>query len=172
MGLRRPGQPPEPLKKTGKPLRQPTVQRTALSGRYQNLCLDAKGFFEAKDYDTALKVYTQAATLAPPGDLNALKGMCRCTRKTARKALKKGDYIQVQTLLDELMKNPRVHPLLTGKDYLVLAEAALENQALAHCANALQKALEIKPELAEAAHALQKRLKTEQLHQDMRGMQF
>ena len=55
MGLRRPGQPPEPLKKTGKPLRQATMQRTALSGRYQNLCLDAKGFFEAKDYVPPLK---------------------------------------------------------------------------------------------------------------------
>lgn len=140
--------------------------------RYYSLCLDAKNFFEAKDYDTALRIYEKALTEAPAGEQTALKGVCRCTRKQALKALKKGDTPEVQRLLEALFKRSHVTPLLSGKDYQVLAEAALENGDLASCAEALSQALALKPELAAEVHNLQKRLRTEQLHQDMRDMRF
>lgn len=140
--------------------------------RYHSLCLDAKNFFDAKDYDTALRIYEKALSEAPAGDFTALKGVCRCTRKQARKALKKGDTPEVQRLLEALLKRPHVAPLLGGKDYQVLAEAALENGDFVSCAEALRQALAIKPELAAELHNLQKRLRTEQLHQDMKDMRF
>lgn len=120
----------------------------------------------------ALRIYEKALSEAPAGDLTALKGICRCTRKQARKALKKGDTPTVQNLLQNLMKRPQVGSLLGGKDYQVLAEAALENGDLTTCTEAIRLALNLKPELAEAIHSLQKRLRTEQLHQDMKDMRF
>ncbi len=163
--MQRPPQRPGGRPLSSKPLSSPYQ-------RYHRLCLDAKNFFDAKDYDTALRIYEKALTEAPAGDATALKGICRCTRKQARKALKKGNTLEVQKLLEALFKRPRIAPLLGGKDYQVLAEAALENGDLVCCAEALRQALAIKPELAEELHNLQKRLRTEQLHQDMRDMRF
>lgn len=136
---------------------------------YHHLCLDAQRFVAEKEYETALLIYEKALQEVPAGDLKASKGICRCYRKLALSALKQQDFKKTQNLLQTLIAIPRVSTLLTGKDYCVLAEAALENGELLDAEQAIEKALTLQPESTEATQ-LRKRLKTEQLHQQMKDL--
>jgi len=148
----------------------PPGPRTPMrKSNYHALCLDAQRFVTEKDYATALSIYQKALQEAPAGDAKALKGICRCYRKLALKALKKEDFKAVQHLLETLMATPKVSSLLTSKDYCVLAEAALENMDMAQAKPAIDRALEINPTSPEAVQ-LQKRLRTELLHQQMKDL--
>lgn len=143
-----------------------TISKT----NYHNLCLDAQRFVSEKDYTTALLIYEKALQEAPIGDQKALKGICRCYRKLALKSWKNQDFLRVQVLLEELMAKPKIGALLTAKDYFVLAEAAIENMDLSRAEQSLRNAFTLKPESIETAHKLQKRLQTEQLHQQMKDL--
>jgi tetratricopeptide (TPR) repeat protein len=136
---------------------------------YHYLCLDGERFVNDKDYATALLIYEKALLDMPVGDQKALKGICRCYRKLALKALKKQDFKKVQKLLQTLIAIPRIKPLLTSKDYYVLAEAALENMDLPLAEQTLEQMLTLKPESQEGIQLL-KRLKAEKLHQQMKGL--
>lgn len=61
-------------------------------------------------------------------------------------------------------------PLLTGRDYFVLAEVALENMDLSQAEQSIEKALSFTAESTEAAHKLRRRLQTELLHQQMKDL--
>lgn len=142
------------------------------SGRksnYHQLCLDAQRFVTEKDYTTALTIYTKALQEPPAGDQKALKGVCRCYRKLALRALKKEDFKGVQSLLEAMIALPKVSSILSSKDYCVLAEAALENGDIAQANQAVAKALEINPTSSEALQR-QKHLRAELLHQQMKDL--
>lgn len=140
------------------------------SDQYQKLVFDADRFFEDKKYTTAFKIYRQALPLAPAGNAHVLKQLCRCYRKKARKAFKKDDFQKVFDLLQEMMGLERVTPHLKGLDYKVLAEAALELGHLDRAEEGIRLALDIKPELAEEIHPLQKKLKAARLYNELNGL--
>lgn len=144
--------------------------RPAARSRYQNLLFDARRFFEAKDYDTAFKIYTQALPDAPPGDSTALTQLCRCYRKKALKLLKKEDFTAVLSLLEEMLALPNVEPVLKALDYKVLGEAALELGQLDKAQTAFDQALSLDPDLAQTMATLRRRLKTELLSREMNGL--
>jgi len=143
-----------------------------VSGRskYQRLLFDAERFFKEKDFQTAFKIYQQALKDAPPGDHKALSQLCRCYRKKARKALKKEDHQTVFNLLQEMMNLEHVHPFLKARDYEVLANSCLEIGQTDIALKALQRAIHIAPEISVELQSLQRRLKTELLHQEMNGL--
>lgn len=163
--LRRPGQPPR--RPGGLP--SPGGRKQSES-RYQKLVFDGDRFFNEKDYETAFKIFKQALPEAPPGEAYALSQLCRCYRKKARKAFKKANHEQVVALLEEMMALEKVKPHLKGLDYQVLAESCLESGRLERAEEAIRYALDLKPELAEDIHRLQKKLKAEQLHRQMKGL--
>lgn len=137
-------------------------------GRYRHLLHDAERFFDAKDYGTAFSVYRQALSEAPPGDEQALSGLCRCYRKKARKALQQDDYAAVAQLLAEMLALPGARP--KALDYKVLGEARLELGDLAQARAALEQAVALKPELADETKRLFARLRTEELAREMKGL--
>lgn len=145
-------------------------RRPAGRSRYQSLVFDADRFFEAKDYETAFTIYAQALSEAPPGDTTALSQLCRCYRKKALKLLKREDWAGVKTLLDEMMSRDKVEPHVKAGDYKVLGEASLELGELDAAQAAFDRTLALKPELQGDIGPLLRRLKTERLSREMKGL--
>lgn len=192
---RRPGQ-PKPIPGRGRQLQRPKgAKPTAVGGRpgavvnsaqsvpskeatepikgaenYQKLIFDADRFFEEKKFNTAFKIYREALPLAPAGNAHCLKQLCRCYRKKARKALRNEDFQKAFDLLTEMMQLERVKAHLQAKDFQVKAEAALELVLLDEAEAALSQALDLEPDPGDEILGLQKRLKTERLHNELRGM--
>lgn len=140
------------------------------SNAYQNALFDGERFFKSKDYDTAFEIYQKALTLAPPGDSRALKQLCRCYRKRARKPYKNEQFKTVVKMLEAMLALEQVEPHLTGMDYKILAEAYLELGKLKQADAAMDQALRLKPELEYEMMGLEKRLRTEILNQEMNGL--
>lgn len=151
----------KPLKRPGQALAQQP---------YQHLLHDGERFFKAKDYATAFAIYQRALSLAPPGDQRALGQLCRCYRKKALKALKRDDFKEVQALLQEMLSLPGYQSLAKGLDYKILAEVQFELGEFEACEQALEHALALEPDLASELASLQRRLKTEQLARQMKGL--
>lgn len=144
------------------------LSRPAARSRYALLLHDAARFFETKDYDTAFSIYRQALAEAPPGDEQALKGLARCYRKQARKALRQEDFAQVASLLEAMLALPQVPA--KALDYKVLGEACLELGRLPEARAALEQALALDAELAGETRRLFTRLRTEELAEEMKGL--
>lgn len=140
------------------------------SSAYQNALFDGERFFKSKDYETAFEIYQKALKLAPPGDSRALKQLCRCYRKRARKPYKNEQFKTVAKMLEAMLALEQVEPHLTGMDYKILAEAYLELGKLKQADAAMDQALRLKPELEYELMGLEKRLRTEILNQEMNGL--
>ncbi|MGV3524433.1 MAG: hypothetical protein ACO1RX_09420 [Candidatus Sericytochromatia bacterium] len=148
----------------GQPPRRPALpnSRPAPRSRYSHLVFDADRFFAEKDYLQAGRIYQEALKEAPPGETHALIQLCRCTRKQARKAQKREDFVQVRQLLENMLNWERVTPHLKALDYFALAEACLELGDLVASREALDLCLGLQPELLEAQR-LGRRLQSEEL---------
>ena len=153
-----------------RPVKKEAVEPVNGSENYQKLIFDADRFYEDKKFNTAFKIYREALPLAPTGNAHCLKQLCRCYRKKARKAMRKEDFQKAFDLLQEMMQLERVKPHLQAKDFQVKAEAAMELEFLDEAEEAILQALDLNPELADEMLGLQKRLKTERLHNELRGM--
>ena len=135
----------------------------ARPNRYQTLLIDGKRFFDAGDYQTALKIYQSACQSAPPGDNQPFAQACKCMRRLARPFLKQEDYATVARMIQDMFALNGNRPNLKGADYKILGQCYLALNQLDAAGEAFEEAVRLDPALEPEVERLQRQLKTEQL---------
>ncbi|PIQ26816.1 hypothetical protein COW36_00290 [bacterium (Candidatus Blackallbacteria) CG17_big_fil_post_rev_8_21_14_2_50_48_46] len=153
-----------------KPLGRPGSPAPQKRSRYQSLIFDADRFFEAKEIETAFKIYQQALQEAPAGDNHVYAQLCRCYRKKARPLLKKERWPELIQVMEEMLKTNGQRPNLKGLDFKILAEAYFKNGQIEKATAAIAEALKLNPDLSSELKNLQQKIQAENLHQNFRQL--